>query len=107
MKIFALLLSLFLVACGTVQPKTFNERLAYGYAGATAVRATALTLAQSGHITKQDAANVQTQADALRASLDIASSLSDLDPVAANDKLAMSLQLLIALESYLKEREAR
>jgi len=90
-------------AFGVRSPETFNERLAVGYVTVTTVRTTALSLLQSRQISVEDAENVQAQADNARAGLDIAVTLSGTDVTAAENRLAVSLTVLSALQSYLQQ----
>lgn len=83
----------------------FNERMAYGYSAVTAARDTAGELLDAGTISADDAANVQAQADNLRAGLDIARSVYAADPTAGSDKLTAALAGLDALSVYLRSRE--
>lgn len=90
---------------GVPTAKSFNERLAVGYSTVTTVRQTATTLVQDDVISPNDAANVQQQADNARAGLDIASTLKGVDLEAADARLLASLQILHALEDYLRSRQ--
>jgi hypothetical protein len=85
--------------------KSFNERLAVGYSTVTTVRQSATTLVSADVISPGDAANVQQQADNARAGLDIARTLTTVDPKAADARLVASLQILTALEAYLRSRQ--
>lgn len=89
---------------GVPTPQTFSERVAAGYVGVTTVRDSATTLLQAGSITADDARNIQAQADNVRAGLDIARTVSSVDPTAADAKLQATLQILTALDSYLRTR---
>lgn len=106
---------------GLPTAKTFNERLAAGYTTVTAVReATGVWLdgkvraaraepdqgRQDALIAaaKADAQNVQAQADTAREGLDIARSLKGLDLGAAEERLASTLRILEALQTYLEGR---
>lgn len=97
-----------LTACsvfGLPQAKSFSDRLAVGYNTVIAVRETNTALVSSSLISADDAQNVQDQADTARAGLDIASSLRDVDQTAADARLRASLQILSALEAYLRSRQ--
>lgn len=92
-------------ALGIPGAKSFNERLAVGYSTVTTVRQSATTLVQSDAISPEDADNVQKQADHARAGLDIASTLKNVDQQAADARLLSALQILHALEDYLRSRQ--
>lgn len=96
-----------LAACAEVgiqAPKTFNERLAVGYAAVTTVRDTATTLVTAGKISAAEAQDVQTKADHGRAALDIARATAKTDLTSAETRLTATLQLLTALQSYLASK---
>lgn len=96
-----------LTACallGGASAKTFNERLAVGYSTVTGVRQVATSLVQSDAITADDAANIQRQADVARAGLDVAAKLQTVDLKSAEARLTSTLQILHALEDYLRSR---
>lgn len=98
---------LVLSACssmGLVSPQTFNEKVAVAYASVTQVRSAATTLVVSKKITKADAQNVQTQADAARAGIDVARTLHKTDIAAGATKLTTVLQSLEALQAYLQSK---
>ena len=96
-------MALALSACASVpQPKTFNERLAYGYTTVTTIRQIGTNLVTAGKISANDAQNVQDQANNARVGLDIAKTLSG---QAAEDKLTVTLTLLQGLQSYLLAKE--
>jgi hypothetical protein len=106
-KIALPFLLLILVSCATLgleQPKTFNERLAAGYATTTAARDSAATLLTSGKITADDAQQVQNQCDNVRSGLDIARDIHASNPPAGDAKLTAVLAGLTALQSYLQTR---
>jgi hypothetical protein len=89
---------------GVSTPQTFNARLATGYATVTGVRNATATLLVAKVITKQDAQNVQDQADVARAGLDIAGQLKTTDPLAAENRLTSTITILSALQTYLTSR---
>lgn len=105
---------------GVPKAETFNERLAVGYAGVTAVREGAVTyfgaeLAKAAALpeeqraareaaVKHDAMNVQAQADNVREALDIARTMKDLDVKSAEARLTSAIQILNALQTYLEGR---
>lgn len=107
-------------AIGVPQPKTFDQKLAYGYASVASTRdaatvyfrgelasAAALPDAEQRRVKeaaiKKDAINVQEQADNARDALDIARSMKDLDMQSADARLASALQILVALQQYLEK----
>lgn len=94
-----------MVACTTLVPKTFNERLAAGYVTVTSVRQTTTTLLQGGKISSTDAQNVQKQADSVREGLDVARQLKLALPQAGEDKLTATLAVLTSLQTYLEARQ--
>lgn len=99
----------FSVACaqlGTPPPQTFKERLAVGYVTVSGVRDAATGLLNASKISVKDAQNVQAQADTARTALDIAGATFTTNPTAANDKLATTITLLGALQSYLTSQGA-
>lgn len=89
---------------GIPQATTFNERLAVGYATVTGIRDTAATLLTAGQISKEDAVNIQAQADNARAALDVTRSLAGINVTAAEERLASTLRILEALQTYLESR---
>lgn len=94
-------------ACATLgleQPKSFNERLAAGYATLTTARDSAGTLLAAGKITAPDAQQIQNQCDNVRSGLDIARNIHAKDPQAADAKLTAVLAGLNALSAYLQTR---
>lgn len=97
-----------LVACGTlglVTPKTFNERLAAGYATVTTVRTVTTSLLDSHTITSRDAQNVQTQANNARDALDIASDIHKTAPKAGDDKLKAAEDVIHVLQKYVNSKK--
>jgi hypothetical protein len=119
MKLFriltACLLGALLSACGTVTtPKSTKEAIMVSYPAIAGVRDVATNLLLSAKITPADARNIQAQADAVRAGLDIAKDIFTADcpampapavpcasPAAAT-KLEQTLLVLQALQSYLR-----
>lgn len=97
----------------SVTPTTFNQQLAIGYATTTQVRETTTTLLRAGKIKADDAQNVQMQADHVRAGLDIARAVANVDrdtgimrgdAVGAMAKLRAATAALSALQTYLSSR---
>ncbi len=104
---FYALLLVVLTACATLgveAPKTFNERLAAGYATTTAARDTTATLLTSGKVSASDAQNVQAQLDNARAGLDLAREIHAANPPAGDAKLDAVVTALTALQAYLQSR---
>ena len=96
---------MFLVGCqglGLPTAKTFNERLATGYSTVTVVLDTATTLHKGGKLSTSDAQNVLEQATSVKSALDIARSLRIVAPEAANNKLEVTLVMLLELQKYLE-----
>jgi hypothetical protein len=89
---------------GIEAPKTFNEKLAVGYGITAGARSSVLTLLEAKKITVEDARNIETQINNLRAGLDIAKSTYASDSKAAATKLQSTLTILNALQSYLITR---
>lgn len=88
-------------ALGLATPTTFNQQLATGYGAVTAVLTTADTLLKDGKLSSVDARNVETQADNLKAGLDIARQVDATDTATAGSKLTATLTAIQALTSYL------
>jgi hypothetical protein len=101
------LVLLALVACTSLEaPKSFNERLAYGYASVAASRNTAASMLERGRISKVEGKQVQALADQARASLDIAKGLAGKgDTQGAEGQLQLALTVLTQLEAYLKGKQ--
>lgn len=96
-----------LVGCASIgvpAPETFREKLITGYSLVTAIRNTNVMLLDNAILTADDGENVAKAADAARAGLDIARSLSRTDMSAAEGKLAAVRTTLTALQAYLLTR---
>lgn len=103
------LLAFVLAACtslGAPAPKTLNERIAVTVTAVTAVRQSATTLLTAKKLSVEDAENIQRQADNVMAGVQVARSLSPVDPNAADAKLQQTRQVLLALQAYLATKEA-
>lgn len=101
------LILVLLTACsvlGVTTPKTFNERLAAGYATTTAARDTTATLLTAGKLSAADAQNVQSQLDNARTGLDLARQIHATNPPAGDARLAAVVTGLTALQAYLQSR---
>jgi hypothetical protein len=108
MRTLVLVLStLLLAACVSLEaPKSFNERLAYGYASVSASRATATAMLERGRISVEEARNAQALADQSRAALDIArGTYGSGDVSTAEGQLQLALTVLTSLETFLKEKQ--
>ena len=104
MKRLAVFLVILLSGCaslGLPTAKTFNEKLAAAYGGITVVLQTDATLLQAGTITKVDAQNIETQADNVKAALDISREIYATDQTTGGNKLASAITALGALNTYL------
>jgi hypothetical protein len=97
-----------LTACGSMgvpKPETFNEGVVAAYSAVTSARTVASTLLSAGKITRDDAINIQRQADRAREAIDVARALHDVDSVAAQDKLSATIAILQVLNDYLASRQ--
>jgi hypothetical protein len=108
-KIQVFLMVLALAACAAIEaPKTFNERLAYGYASVAASRNTAASMVERGRISKDEGKKVQALADQARAALELSKGLFDKgDLRGAEGQLQLALTVLTQLEAYLKSTESK
>lgn len=88
-------------------PKSFNDRLAYGYASVAAVRDTAASLLERKRISIEDAKQVQALADQARTALDLArgNALKG-DLKTAEGQLTLALDVLTRVETFLRAKEA-
>lgn len=112
-----------LSACALVgfpQPKTFNDRLAAGYATVTAVSEATQTwvaakrseaqrlpvASQAAFLVqvRKDAENIIAQAQRAKDGLDIARDLQGIDLKSAEARLASTIVLLETLQAYLEDR---
>jgi len=92
-------------ALGLPTAETFNEKAAATLGTITTVRTTATSLLNQKRITAEDGKNVLVATDAARTGLDVARSLHQSNPTAANQKLDAVRAGLTALQSYLAARE--
>ena len=90
---------------GIATPQTFNEKAAATLGTITTVRTTATSLLNQKRITAEDGQNVLVSTDAARTGLNVARSLHQSNPTAANQKLDAVRAGLTALQSYLAARE--
>lgn len=96
-----------LVGCSTLgipSADTFNKKWLAAQQTDTTVLQTDLTLLQAGTISKADAANVEAQADNIKAGLDIARTLYATDQTAGSTKLDSVVIALQALQTYLNAK---
>lgn len=101
------MLSLALAACVSLEaPKSFEERLAYGYASVAASRATTTAMLERGRITVDEARNAQALADQSRTALDLARGTFKAGDIStAESQLNLALTVLTSLEAFLKEKQ--
>jgi len=95
---------LLLAACQTLgvpSADTFNKKWLAAQSADTTVLQTDLALLQAGKISKEDAANVEAQADNVKAGLDIARTVYATDQTAGSTKLDSVVLALQALQNYL------
>ena len=87
---------------GVPSPETFNQRVAVGIASVSTARDTAATLLAAGKIGKEDAANIQKQADVAREGLDVARRLETSGQMTdAASRLEMANAIMRELQKYL------
>jgi hypothetical protein len=98
-----------MVGCVSMEaPKTFNERLAYGYASVATARNTAASMLERKRISKESAVQVQALADQARTGLDLARGTAGKgDILTAEGQLTLALDVLTRLEAYLRTQEAK
>lgn len=97
-----------LTACasmGIPPADTFNKRLATGYATVQAVADSAMALHHSGRLTREEAADVGRQLNGAVGALDAAAIMFRTDPVAAENRLAVTITALTALQAFLAQKE--
>lgn len=107
LRYFAAILLLLGAACASIEaPKSFNDRLAYGYASVAASRNTAASMLERGRISKDEGRQVQALADRARTGLDLARGFAGKgDTKTAEGQLALALSVLTQLETYLKGKQ--
>lgn len=103
-RAYAYLAILLLAACVAMEaPKSFNDRLAYGYAALASVRNNAAGLLERGRISKDEGRAVQGLADQARTALDLARGTAGKGDLAtAQGQLDTALSILTQLEARLK-----
>src|SRR6185503_1446652 len=86
---------------GLISPKSFSERLAYGYATNTGLRNTAANSLNAGTLTSADGEYVLKVTDNTRTFLDSARLASESgDPKTAEGRLLLAINVLDQLEAY-------
>lgn len=102
--VIGVVLAVALSACGVLgipTAKTFNEKWLAAQTADTAVLQTDMALLQAGKISRDDAANIEAQADNVKAGLDIARTVYSTDQTAGDAKLTSVIAALQALQNYL------
>ena len=105
--VLALAVAVAIFGCVSMEaPKTFSDRLAYGYASVAAARNTAAGLLERKRITKAQAQDFQASADQARTALDLARATAGKGDVStAQKQLDLALAVLTALEAKLREAQ--
>lgn len=87
-------------------PKSFNEKLAYGYASVAASRATAASMLERKRITVEEAQKAQALANQSRTALDLAKgTYATGDVSTAQGQLDLALTVVTNLEAFLKGKQ--
>lgn len=104
---FLPLLGLLLAACVAMEaPRSFNERLAYGYASVAASADTAASMVERGRLTKEQGKQALSLVDQATAALDLSrAAYSKGDISTAQGQLDLALTVLTRLEAFLKENQ--
>ena len=100
-------IAVLLTSCVSMEaPKSFNEKLAYAYAGVASTRSTAASMLERKRISVEEARQMQAGADKARAALDLArgAQISG-DMTTAQGQLDLAMTVLTQLEAYLKARQ--
>jgi hypothetical protein len=92
-------------ALGVPTAENTDERIVFTIKGIETARDTAAVLLARNKITVADARNLQTQADNLRAGVEVAREMSKNNTVGADQKLVAVRTALLALQAYLTEKE--
>lgn len=98
---------LLLCACqslGLAQPKSLQDRIAYGYSTYSAVQYAAANAITAGEMSSADGEAVLKMADQARVLLDSAKALSATDPTGAGTKLELAVNILTQLQAYLRAK---
>ena len=96
-----------LAACVALEaPKSFNDRLAYGYASVAASAETAASMVERGRLTKEQGKQALSLVDQATAALDLSRAASGRGDIGtAEGQLSLALTVLTRLEAYLKENQ--
>lgn len=89
---------------GIPSADTFNKKWLAAQQTDTTVLQTDMALLQAGTISKEDAANIEAQADNVKAGLDIARNLYATDQTEGSTKLDSVVLALQALQTYLNAK---
>ena len=101
---WSLLIVALLVACASlVTPTSFDQQLAYTLGQTTAVRKTCIDLLDRSRISPNTGVECLTQTNAARSAVQTAKVLGD--STGGRDQLEIAQRALVALETYLKEKE--
>lgn len=108
-KPFAVACMFFLLtACaslGLVEPKSFDQRLAYAYGNVTALRSSTVQSLGNETIGSADSEYVLRITDQTRSLLDAAQTVAiSGDATAAQDRLTVALAVMAELQKYLAKR---
>jgi hypothetical protein len=107
-SILVLLFAFLVAACNSVgELDTFNKRMATAYTTVQAVADGAAAAQVAGKLGTADVANVVTTSRAALAALDVANTLHATDAKGADDKLAATMAILIALQTYIATQGAK
>ncbi len=101
---FALVLAFVLAACanlGVQSPATFNQKVLAAHATVTAIANSASTLRAAGKLSDADRDNVVASLRSAEAGIDIATMTYKTNAQAGADKLAATITVLTALQTYL------
>jgi hypothetical protein len=97
-----------MAACQSVGDlDTFNKRMATAYTTVQAVADGAAAAKTAGKLTPADVTNVVNTSRAALAALDVANNLHTTDPKTADDKLAATMAILVALQTYITTQGAK
>jgi hypothetical protein len=102
--VLACIIGLLLAACATPQ---FDARLKMAYDIHTATTQSVTAALDAQLISSRDAEAYRDIAQNARLVLDSARELKDVDTETAEGKLRLAEQILLQLQAYLREREAR
>jgi galactitol-specific phosphotransferase system IIB component len=106
-KYAALFLLYFVSSCaqlGLETPQTPDQKVAAGYATAAAINQSATALLNAKKISSDDAQHVLDSTRSARSGLDIARTMTKVDPKGADAKIAAQIAILNALNAYLASK---